>query len=123
MTTTEEQPECNQGRARQVRDGHLAPGQTSKQCEEMLRAPISKPPSLADCVVPRVPHVYHAVSGTRSPPDSVRMNAGFHLRNFSLNYHGDASAAAYVRMNCGFEAAKAYRCFVAPAYRADVRNL
>ena len=103
-----------------VRWGASAPRQTGKVCEQLLRKPIETPPPLDNCRGKGVPHIYHAVAKDPTPPDNVKMNHGHHLRGFALNYHGDESAAAYVRAQCGREAADAYRCFVAPAYRADL---
>ena len=65
-----------------------------------------------------VPRIYHSAAGTPEPPRAVRMNSGINPE-YRVAYHNDSSAAAYVRAFCGHEAAQAYNCFAAPAYRAD----
>lgn len=68
---------------------------------------------------PRVPLIYHAASAATKPPYVVRANAAANPR-YELRYLNDSSAAAYVRRACGETVYEAYRCFVAPAYRADL---
>ena len=104
-----------------VRVGAGVPAsQTEDQCENLLRKHIERPTPLSACSEKRVPRIYHAVGKDPTPCDTVKMNAGHYLRGFQLNYHDDASARVYVRKHCGWEAEKAYGCFVAPAYRADL---
>jgi hypothetical protein len=66
-----------------------------------------------------VPLTYHAIDAASTPPPAVLANV---LRNpeYKLNYHNDSSAYVYVLDRCGKEVAEAFRCFLAPAYRADV---
>ena len=77
--------------------------------------------SYKDCFGRRriVPRIYHAVAGTLEPPRTVLLNSQMNPE-YHLSYQNDSSAAAYVREFCGREAAQAYHCFRAPAYRADV---
>jgi len=66
-----------------------------------------------------VPPIYHAIDAASTPPPAVLANVH---RNpeYKLNYHNDSSAYVYVLDRCGKEVAEAFRCFLAPAYRADV---
>jgi hypothetical protein len=66
-----------------------------------------------------VPLIYHAASASTTPPYIVRANAAANPK-YELRYLNDSSAAAYVRRFCGEQVYEAYRCFMAPAYRADI---
>lgn len=88
-------------------------------CEAFLKLPLTTPVSTGCPHEWRVPRLYHAVGKDNTPPAAVVMNAAANPR-FSLRYLGDAAAAEYVRRHCGDDAGKAYRCFIAPAYRADL---
>lgn len=63
--------------------------------------------------------IVHVVGRTSTPPFTlaaiVAANTGY-----TLNYHSDATAAKFVARMCGSEMADAYRCFTAPAHRADL---
>ena len=66
----------------------------------------------------RVPLVYHAVGRENDPPFSVRSNAAANPE-FRLHYLNDTGASHFVR-RCGQAVYEAYRCFRAPAFRADI---
>lgn len=89
-----------------------------RQCLNYLELPLLKP-VCSPGQPPVVPAIYHAIDAAAEPPPSVRANL---LRNpgYRLNYHNDSSAYGYVLDRCGKEVAEAFRCFLAPAYRADV---
>ena len=87
-------------------------------CEQYLRLPLETPRSRS-CPQWRVPKLYHAVGKDATPPPAVVMNAAANP-DFTLRYLGDEAARTFVRSRCGEAAAEAYRCFVAPAYRADI---
>ena len=89
-------------------------------CAEYVSQPLATPPSCPANLTQGVPRLYHAVGKGAARPPNVDMNAAVHLRGFEVRYHDDKSAAAYVSEHCGEEAGQAYRCFVAPAYRADL---
>ena len=66
-----------------------------------------------------VPQILHSIGRTADVPYLVRANAEANP-HYRLNYLGDANGAEYVREACGDDVSKAYKCFIAPAYRADV---
>lgn len=86
-------------------------------CAKFLDLPLHQP----NCPVGQnnVPRIYHAVGKENDPPWTVRANM---LQNpqFRLNYLNDSAAAAYIHDRCGHRSAQAYRCLLAPAYRADL---
>ena len=86
-------------------------------CLEYERSPLIRP----TCTnrTPVVPLIYHSVDRQRPPPYIVRANAGGNPE-YTLNYHNDSSAEAFVRRHCPLEVYQAYRCLRAPAYRGDV---
>ena len=88
-------------------------------CAEYLNLPLSSPPNCSERST-RVPRIYHAVGGSAERPSNVAMNAAVHLDGFVVNYHDDESAFEYVTKHCGREAGQAYRCLLAPAFRADL---
>ncbi|EOD34094.1 hypothetical protein EMIHUDRAFT_252938 [Emiliania huxleyi CCMP1516] len=88
-------------------------------CAEYLNLPLSSPPNCSEGST-RVPRIYHAVGGSAERPSNVAMNAAVHLDGFVVNYHDDESAFEYVTKHCGREAGQAYRCLLAPAFRADL---
>ena len=88
-------------------------------CAEYLNLPLSSPPNCSERST-RVPRIYHAVGGSAERPSNVAMNAAVHLDGFVVNYHDDESAFEYVTQHCGREAGQAYRCLLAPAFRADL---
>ena len=66
------------------------------------------------------PGSFEDVGGSAERPSNVAMNAAVHLDGFVVNYHDDESAFEYVTKHCGREAGQAYRCLLAPAFRADL---
>lgn len=88
-----------------------------KLCESYLKLPLDSPHS--DCAKWIVPRILHAVGKDSAPPQAVVMNAAA-SPDFRLHYLGDAAAKQYVRRHCGEDAGRAYDCFVAPAFRADL---
>ena len=90
----------------------------AKACYEYEMS-VLRHPHCPSADAPRVPLLYHAASAASTPPYVVRANAAANPR-YELRYLNDSSAAAYVRRVCGETVYEAYRCFVAPAYRADL---
>ena len=88
-----------------------------KLCEDYLALQLSVPNSTACTQL--VPRIYHAVGKHEKPPTPVLMNAAANPQ-FKLQYLGDRAALEFVTQHCGAEAAEAYRCFIAPAFRADL---
>jgi hypothetical protein len=86
-------------------------------CAQFLSLPLIKPTCHGIPAV--VPRVYHAMAAGDEPPLSVRTNLVM-SPGYRLNYHNDVSGLAYIMEKCGRDAAEAFRCFVAPAYRADL---
>ena len=66
-----------------------------------------------------VPRIYHSV-GKNSQQDYHQIATTFANPTFQRNHHSDQSALTYIYEMCGEDIAKAYTCFVAPAYRADI---
>ena len=86
-------------------------------CEDYLALHVALPNSSACTQL--VPRLYHAVGKHEKPPTPVLMNAAANPQ-FKLQYLGDRAALEFVTQHCGEDAAEAYRCFIAPAYRADL---
>ena len=82
-------------------------------CADVVSQPFIKPVCGSKRTVPRV---YHAMAGGTEPPLSVKTNLVL-SPGYRLNYHNDVTGLAYILERCGREAAEAFRCFVAPAYR------
>eukprot|EP00037_Helgoeca_nana_P019919 m.196160 g.196160 ORF g.196160 m.196160 type:complete len:359 (+) comp25052_c0_seq1:93-1169(+) len=89
-----------------------------RQCQKYLELPLVKP-TCGSLQPRRVPRVYHAMSATAMPPATVQANL-LRSAGYTLNYHNDTTGHAYIRAKCGDALAAAFRCFVAPAYRADI---
>lgn len=89
-----------------------------RQCQAFLDLPLVLP-RCEDTDLPSVPAIYHAIASSESPPPTVRANL---LRSdgYRLNYHNDTTGYLYIRERCGREVAEAFKCFVPPAYRADI---
>eukprot|EP00038_Savillea_parva_P009606 m.184685 g.184685 ORF g.184685 m.184685 type:complete len:472 (+) comp16193_c0_seq1:113-1528(+) len=89
-------------------------------CLEYLDMPFVKPECRNSSVDQRVPRVYHAMAGSDEPPPEVQKNLREFGQGYRLNYHNDLTGLQYVLRRCGREVAEAFRCFIAPAYRADI---
>ena len=87
-------------------------------CFELEQAPLNDTCSSFSEQTTILPRLYHAI-GPRTRPKAVSMNAVANP-SYRLNYHDDDSAPAYLRKHCGVQVAEAFRCFVAPANRADL---
>ena len=87
-------------------------------CKTYLNLPMAMPEN-DKCAEWKVPLIYHAVGKEVVPPRPVIMNAATNPK-FVFAYRGDWDAREFVRTRCGIEAAAAYDCFVAPAYKADL---
>lgn len=66
-----------------------------------------------------VPAIFHSVSRDTEPPLTVRATALVNPE-YRFNHNSDEEAYQFVRRECGSAYARAYRCLVAPAYRADL---
>ena len=88
----------------------------AERCGAFLQLQIA---NTSACSQPLVPPIYHAAGRDAHPPAAVRANAAANP-HFTLNYRNDSSALEYVRARCGADAAAAYACLEAGAYRADV---
>ena len=85
-------------------------------CMSYIDLPIDKP---RQCDRWAVPAVIHSMGRDDTPGRETQMIAAVNPR-FRLHHMGDRTARAYVFKFCGSEAARAYDCFIAPAFRADL---
>ncbi|CAB9504889.1 O-glucosyltransferase LpsA [Seminavis robusta] len=66
-----------------------------------------------------VPKIVHSV-GKDQDLNYLQFATGGANPTFVLQHQGDDSALEYIQRHCGTDAARAYSCMLAPAYRADI---
>ena len=86
-------------------------------CDHYLKEPLVVPRSA--CSRWTVPKILHTVGRTNTPSNAALMTMAINP-DFRHHHLGDKAAGEYVGRNCGVDLYRAYRCFVAPAYRADI---
>ena len=88
-----------------------------KLCDDYMKEPLVVPRST--CPRWTVPNIVHTVGKTSTPSNAALMSMAINS-DFRLHHLGDQAAGDYIRQNCGLDLYRAYRCFIAPAYRADI---
>lgn len=88
-----------------------------KYCHAYVNIPLLRPSCLSK---PRViPHIIHTITGSKIPP-ATAVAAAQQNKDYALRHSDDEEGYLFIKSRCSLDAAAAYRCLKAPAFRADL---